>query len=577
MQGLPRKQLYPTLMSMPSLTPAERQSVEREAHARMSSGLPQLVGGSDEALRAFSAGDAVAMREAAERVRQGLSLFDSGLSTHLALAGGEQPQAVALAWFKEQMSLPATGAGATHGGGGLLDVSAGHVATMIGLALTAASLLAVQFVRMRRVQSVLQRTARPVATGAAPTLPAPAYPAAISPGSAPSSAAVAEPGLLPDAVMPPSGSPVRRAWTGVLKVAQVVRETPSIKTFRLVEPSGAPLPFGYLPGQFMNVEVEPAPGEIARRAYTIASSPTRQAYAELTIKREAQGKVSQFLHDRVSVGDLLKVGAPYGAFTFTGLDEDSIVLIGGGVGITPLMSVLRYLTDRAWPGEIYFVDSARSTAEFVFRDELAYLQRRHPDLHVLATMTRSEGTDWMGPEGQITKELLQATVPELAKRRIHICGPPPMMTAMKQALAELGVSAGRIHTEAFGPASLPTGTLPPAPPTPAEAARFGGVTPTVARPAEVIIAPAANTVIFTTSGRSAALPADRTVLEAAESVGVEIPWSCRVGICGTCKVKLLQGSVSMEVEEGLPPEDKATGLILACQAKSTGGNLQVEA
>ena len=68
-----------------------------------------------------------------------------------------------------------------------------------------------------------------------------------------------------------------------------------------------------------------------------------------------------------------------------------------------------------------------------------------------------------------------------------------------------------------------------------------------------------------------------TVLEAAESVGVEIPWSCRVGICGTCKVKLQQGSVSMEVEEGLPPEDKAAGLILACQAKSTSGNLQIEA
>lgn len=580
MQGAPRKQLYPTLMSMPALTPAERQSAEREAHGRMSSGLPLLVGGADEAMRAFSAGDGSAMRESAERVRQGLSLFESGLSTHLALAGGDQPQAVALAWFKEAMNLSAPGANMTHGGSGVFDLSAGHIAMMIGLGLSAASLLAVQFMRMRRVQSILQRTAQPAQPAAprvGPTPSAPASPVANPAASAAPYTTATEPRLPPDAVVPPRPSPSRRAWTGVLKVAQVVRETPSIKTFRLVEPSGAPLPFDYLPGQFMNVEVGPTPGEVARRAYTIASSPTRQAYAELSIKREAQGKVSQFLHDRVSAGDLLKVSAPYGEFTFTGMDEDSIVLIGGGVGITPLMSVLRYLTDRAWPGEIYFVYSARSTAEFVFRDELAYLQRRHPNLHVLATMTRSEGSDWMGPEGQITRELLQAGVPDIAQRRIHVCGPPPMMSAIKEALAALGVPSDRIHTEAFGPASLPAGKLAPAAPTPAEAARFGAATPPVVKPAETIVAPAPNTVIFTTSGKSAALPADKTVLEAAENVGVEIPWSCRVGICGTCKVKLRQGSVSMEVEDGLPPEDKAAGLILACQAKSTGGNLQVEA
>jgi len=580
MQGAPRKQLYPTLMSMPALTPAERQAAEREAHARMSSGLPLLVGGAEEATRAFSTGDAVAMRDAGERVRQGLSLFDSGLSTHLALANGAQPQAVALAWFKDQLSLPQPGDGATSGARTFFGVSPGHIATMLGLSLTAASLLAVQFLRMRRVQSILQRTAlpaRPVASGALPTPPTPAAPGAAPPIAAQPPDATAEPALPSDGVVTPRQAQPRRAWSGVLKVAQVVRETPTIKTFRLVEPSGAPLPFDYLPGQFMNVQVEPTPGEVVSRAYTIASSPTRQAYAELSIKREAQGKVSQFLHDRVSVGDLLKVGAPYGAFTFTGLGEDSIVLVGGGVGITPLMSVLRYLTDRAWPGQIYFVYSARSTAEFVFRDELAYLQRRHPNLHVLATMTRSEGTDWMGPEGQITKELLQSAIPDLARRRIHVCGPPPMMTAMKEALTALGVPADKIHTEAFGPASLPADKLRPAPPTPAEAARFGGATPPASAPAETVLAPAPNTVVFSRSGKSAALPADTTVLEAAESVGVEIPWSCRVGICGTCKVKLQQGSVSMEVEDGLPPEDKAAGLILACQAKSTGGNLQVEA
>jgi ferredoxin-NADP reductase len=576
MHGAPRKQLYPTLMTMPALTAAEREAAAREAHSRMSSGLPLLVGGTDEAMRAFSAGDAVGMRDAAGRARQGLSLCESGLSSHLALGAGDPPQSVALAWFRGQMGLPLPEGAAVQGATSLTTFSPGHIALMVGLALSAATLLAMQFMRMRRVESILRRTGPPV-PASLPGQVALQPPSAVPPTPAPPASPV--PGSAPpdDTVVPPRQSPPRRAWSGELKVAQVVRETPSIKTFRLVEPSGAALPFDYLPGQFMNVQVEPTLGNILRRAYTIASSPTRQAYAELSIKREAQGKVSQFLHDHVQVGDLLKVSAPYGSFTFMGLGEDSIVLVGGGVGITPLMSVLRYLTDRAWPGEIYFVYSARSTAEFVFRDELAYLQRRHPNLHVLATMTRSEGTDWMGPEGQITKELLQAAVPELPRRRVHVCGPPPMMAAMQEMLSALGVPPDKIHTEAFGPASLPADKLPAAPPTRAEAARFGGATPPVVTPVEAVVAPAANTVIFSRSGKSAPLPANRTVLEAAESVGVEIPWSCRVGICGTCKVKLQQGAVSMEVEDGLPAEDKAAGMILACQAKSTGGNLQVEA
>lgn len=581
MHGAPRKQLYPSLMALPKLTDAERQAAEQEAHARMSRGLPLIDGGAEDVTRAFASRDYLAMRDASARIREGLGLFESGLSTHLALSTGQPPQTIALDWFKGQMGLPSPLSPVPTTT--LLGFSPAHVAMMVGLALLAASLLALQVIRMRRVASILQRT---IATSPATPVPVISLPprdpgrgAAPNPAAAPTAARTA-PTLPPDTVVPPREIAPPRAWSGRLKVVQIVRETPSIKTFRLVEPTGAPLPFDYLPGQFMQLEVEPSGEKAIKRAYTIASSPTRSAFAELTVKREAEGKVSQYLHDHVKAGDLIKASAPYGAFTFTGLNEDSIVLIGGGVGITPLMSVLRYLTDRSWPGEIFFLYSARSTEEFVFRDELEYLQRRHPNLHVLATMSRSEGTAWMGPEGQITKELLQSTVPDLRRRRIHICGPPPMMAAMKEALSALGVPADKIHTEAFGPASLPAGTLPPAPPTPAAAARIAATTPS-AVPTETgatsTPTTASNTVTFARSGKAAALPLNTTVLEAAEGAGVEIPWSCRVGICGVCKTRLLQGSVKMAVEDGLPPEGKAAGFILACQAKSTGSNLVVDA
>lgn len=565
MMAVEKRQLFPSLIAMPPASDTERQRMAAEAHARMSRGLPLIVGAGDEAMRHFSTRDYEGLRAAASRAREGIDLLDSGLSTHLALAAGRDGPAIALDWFKSQMALsPPQG----NSDGRTGNISPGHLTAMLLLTLLAGGLLALQVARHRRLRAILA-VERPSRSAAPP-------PAA--------RLIVAPPPELPNRqppandVVPSREMPAPKAWSGQLRVAQIIRETPSIKTFRLIDPSGTVLPFDYLPGQFMQVEIA-AEGGPLRRAYTLASSPTRKAYAELTIKREAKGQVSQHLHDHVAVGDALKVSAPYGHFTFTGMDDDAIVLIGGGVGVTPLMSVVRYLTDLAWPGQIYFIYAARSTEEFAFRAELEYLQQRHRNLQVLATMLRSEGTTWMGPQGQITRELLLAAVPELSRRRVHLCGPPPMMTTVKALLLELGVAADRIHTESFGPPSRPADVLPPAPPAAATAARIATTLPAGPPAAAPARTPqiAAASVVFARSGKSAPLPDGMTVLEAAEAVGVDIPWSCRIGISGTCRVRLLEGEVSMDVQDGLTPSDKAAGYILACQAKTKGGNLVVEA
>jgi ferredoxin len=163
-------------------------------------------------------------------------------------------------------------------------------------------------------------------------------------------------------------------------------------------------------------------------------------------------------------------------------------------------------------------------------------------------MTRVAGTDWMGPTGRLTKELIAQNVPSIASRRVHLCGPPPMMEAMQGILAELGVPKEQVKTESF--------TLARGKPEPER--HVLETKPAVAA-----------TVAFAKSGKSAPLPPDRTVLEVAEAIGVEIPNVCRVGVCGVCKTKLLSGSVTMAVQDALTPEDKARNMILACQAKST--------
>ena len=358
-------------------------------------------------------------------------------------------------------------------------------------------------------------------------------------------------------------------WKGRLRVSAIYKETPSVKTFRLQDPDGGIIPFAFLPGQFLTYSAE-IDGKTVRRSYTIASSAAQTAYVETTIKREDGGVFSDYMHDKVKEGDILDVMAPSGNFTFTGREADSVVLIGGGVGITPLMAAIRYLFDIAWPGQIHLVYGAQSTEQFIFRDELEYLQRRMNNLHVVATMARAAGTSWMGSEGQITADFMKRAIPDLAQRRVHLCGPPRMMEALRKTLGELGVPSEQIKTEAFGPAR---GAVPPP-----------GMTVVEKRPSgngadhegATAIGPATASIRFAKSGKVVPLPPDKSVLEVAESIGVPIDYSCRSGICGLCKTHLLEGSVTMEVQEALTEDDKAKGMILACQAKSIG-NLVVEA
>jgi ferredoxin-NADP reductase len=314
----------------------------------------------------------------------------------------------------------------------------------------------------------------------------------------------------------------------------------------LAEPSGGLLPFLYLPGQFVTVTVG-FDGQRDKRSYSLASSPTQRAYCEITVKREERGAISRFLHDQLKEGDTLEITAPSGRFTFTGEDADSVVLIAGGVGVTPLMSAVRYLTGLSWPGDVFLFFAVRGEADVIYREELEYLVRRHPNLHLVVVAERVESAGWPYGTGRINRELIEAHVPRPASRRFHVCGPPPMMDAVKAILAELGVPAEQIRTEVFA------GKEPPRP----------ALQVPTARDTQVAI------VTFAKSRRTAMLPPTRTVLEASEDVGVNIEYSCRTGTCGVCRTKLLDGTVTMEVEDGLEPGDKEAGIILACQARAT--------
>ena len=539
MHGPPPKELYPSLMSLPALSAEQRKQVEQKADERIRGGNSLMVEAVDALAGSAASQDYAAMHEATVKLHEGMTQLESGIAARRALAEGRAPPEVALEWFRREMNLPISAAPPF----GLLGDMQFHIVVITILGAFAAVMIFMYFYKMRRAAHLLQAL-----TGGGPSTPlagsTPPLPEA-RPISAPPATA--------------ASVPVAKKWSGKLRVGRIFQETPDVKTFRLMNSLGGALPFSYLPGQFLTVAIAPD-GRLMKRSYTIASSPTQHDYAEIAVKHEDEGIVSGFLHNHVKEGDLLDFSGPSGFFTFTGRECKCILLIGGGVGITPLMSVLRYLTDRSWPGDIFLLYCIKTPHDIIFREELDYLQRRQPNLRVVITVSRPEGTDWKGPTGRITKELIVQSVPDVASRYVHICGPVPMMEVAKKMLIELGVPSGRMKTEAFGPA---LGKPEPILPTAAAAPLVGS---------EVSL----PTVTFSVSDKSAPLPPDKSILEVADEIAVEIDNSCRIGTCGTCRVKLLSGEVTMAVEDGLEPGDKERGMILACQAKATA-NVEVEA
>lgn len=537
------KELYPSLMDVPNLSPDRRAEIERQAHDQMTDGLRIMAEGLTKMNEAAPREDYSSMQDASLLLQQGLAQFNSGLAAHRALAEGKSPREIALQWFKRDMNLlPPAETEAPHGFFGL---SWFHYFVMFILLAFAATMIWMYYHKMRRADALLASLAagRPEAATGSMSTAAPAKAVSI----------VAQAGSLTptsETSVPMVTIPAGR-WSGQLRVSKIFQETPDVRTFRLVHPSAGDLPFTFEPGQFLTVSVNIDKKEI-KRSYSIASSPCRRTWCEITVKHAGSGQVSGYLHEQIRAGDLLAVSGPYGKFTFRGHEAESVLLIAGGVGVTPLMSAVRCLTDQAWTGEIFFIYSCGTTKDIIFGEELRYLERRYANFHLTITLSREPSPDWAGTRGHITKQLLAETVPDLSARRVHVCGPPPMMEAVQTALAELGVPAGQVRTENFLGADHP-----PVPVAPTRAAT-------------------AVHCKFVRSDKEGPLPADRTVLDVSEDIGVNLDYSCRQGYCGVCKITLLAGHVTMAVEDGLTPEEKAANMILACQAKSTE-NVEVDA
>lgn len=338
-----------------------------------------------------------------------------------------------------------------------------------------------------------------------------------------------------------------------LRVAKIEAESRHIRSIYLEPTDGAGLPV-FLAGQHLPLRFT-LDGEVHIRTYSLSSAPSDGFY-RISVKRE--GRVSTHLHEQIRVGDVLEARAPQGHFTVAPLERRPLVLLAAGVGITPLLSMLREVvyqglrTRRIRP--TWLLQSSRSLADQPFRKELNQLLEKAGDaVQVMRLLSQPEDDADLGEDfdrhgridGALLRNLLE--VEDYDQIDFVLCGPGSFTQGLYDNLRELDVRDARIHAETFGPSTLVRQRDPDA----------------------IVIEqpPAATTsvpVVFERSAKEARWQPDSgSLLELAESRGLRPEFSCRGGSCGTCKTRLISGAVNYPQPPAEIPEE---GQVLICCA-----------
>lgn len=341
------------------------------------------------------------------------------------------------------------------------------------------------------------------------------------------------------------------------RVQSVQQESADIRSFVLAPEAGAAPNFAA--GQHLPIRITTAAGETLLRTYSLSSAPSD---GQLRISVKAQGVVSRHLHEQVQAGDVLEVRPPLGSFTLNSDTDRPLVLIGAGVGITPLLSMLREQVALGQGRRIHFFQGARTLADLPFQAELRELVQHAGGLlkiHRALSAPEANALPGRDYEQQGRIELAQIkSVLSFDDYDFYLCGPAAFTQAIYDGLRDLNVIDARIHAEAFGPSTLKRRTDDPA--------------------AALVQPPAATEplpVYFTASSKEARwTPDSGSLLELAERRGLTPEFSCRGGSCGTCKTRLVSGQVHYPTPPAELPQDG--GVLICCAVPAAGEPLQLD-
>lgn len=348
-----------------------------------------------------------------------------------------------------------------------------------------------------------------------------------------------------------------------LKVKEVRRETADCVSVAFEVPAAYAPSYQFLAGQYLTLRTHLG-GEEVRRSYSICSSPD-EGDLRVAIKKIPGGKFSSFANDQLQPGDMLDVMTPTGNFhvPIDVAHQKQYIAFAAGSGITPVISLIKTILAQEPGSRFLLFYGNRTTDSIIFREELEGLKNRYLGRFSLFHILSREDTGSDLLSGRITPTKLPLIFSRLTDLQetdeFFLCGPAEMATGLRDYLENAGVSRKMIHVELFH-----AGTEQSINPKPVNAHTPSGLQ------TQVNLRLDGNALTFEMNGQQ------QTLLDAALAAGADLPFSCKGGVCCTCKAKLLEGKVEMALNYALEPEEVEAGYILTCQARPLTDILKVD-
>ena len=346
-----------------------------------------------------------------------------------------------------------------------------------------------------------------------------------------------------------------------LTIRDVRRETPDAVSIAFDIPPELRDAYAFEPGQYLTLRAN-LDGEEVRRSYSISSGPY-DGELRIGVKRVENGVFSSFANEILQTGHAIDVMTPTGRFGLLARSETSRIYAGfaAGSGITPILSIVRGILQREPESRFFLFYGNRSTADMLFRTALEELKDRHLGrlsvFHVLSQEEQDIPVLNGRLDGARARLLLTHVVPASLVDDVFICGPLGMSEAVEAACVELGVPPARVHVERF-------------------VSEFGGK-PRPKAPAPMPDAPSRRAALIVDGKRREVPVRDgEAILDAALRAGLDLPYACKGGMCSTCRAKVVEGIVTMDVNYSLEPWEIEAGFVLTCQAHPTTGHVMID-
>ncbi len=343
-----------------------------------------------------------------------------------------------------------------------------------------------------------------------------------------------------------------------LTVADAIQETADAHSILFDIPATLKDKFCYQSGQFITLKF-PYEDEHLQRCYSMSSTPNLDCQLRVTVKRVAGGRGSNWICDNLKAGSKIEVMQPAGLFVTRDLSEDHL-LCAGGSGITPVLSILRHVLVNG-SGKVRLIYANRDEASVIFKQTIKALGQEYVErlevIHLLDSL-----------QGIPSLNLLVSLAQGMQHGRAFICGPGPFMDAMASALKQADMPEDRIHVERFVLAKSSTDNEKSADPSQNNEGDIANEQEELPAATVQLEIDGVHHVIACEPGQ--------TVLDAAEKIGIELPYSCREGMCASCICEVIEGNVKLNNNEVLDDKDLANNLTLSCQAVPLTAELKLK-